>query len=386
MKKVLLVHNNYMNKGGEDTNLQDEVLLLKEKYIVETILFDNSIKLNLFDVLSFFTRSNLKSNKILLNKIKQFKPDVVYIHNTWFKANLGIFKLLIKNNIKTIIKIHNFRYECSRYWLLKNHLKEKAFCHACSKSKNKYSIFNKYFEESYIKSIILILYSKKYYKLLLSGMLHIFVINQFHKEKLIDLGVLEENLSVFHNPIKMNSEQNSYNPLSSYVVFAGRITASKGVEELISAWNKVSFTNLELLIIGSGELLKELKLKFETNDNVKFLDELNNQETIKLISQSRAVISCTKMYEGQPRLLSEASSNSIPSIYPSFGGMDEFFPVNYNLKFKQFDYDSLINQLRKLDNKDILLEKSKEVRSHIESLLNKEKLLSEFENTIVKIQ
>lgn len=386
MKKVLLVHNNYMNKGGEDTNLQDEILLLEEKYIVDTILFDNSIKLNIFDVISFFTRSNIKSNKILLNKIKQFKPDVVYVHNTWFKANLGIFKVLIKNNIKTIIKIHNFRYECSRYWLLKNHLKEKAFCHACSKSKKKYSIFNKYFEESYIKSIILILYSKKFYKLLLSGMVNIFVISQFHKEKLIELGVLEENLSVFHNPIKINSEINSYNPLSSYVVFAGRITASKGVEELISAWNKTSFTNLELLIIGSGELLKKLKLKFKTNDNVKFLDELNNHETIKLISQSRAVISCTKMYEGQPRLLSEASSNSIPSIYPSFGGMDEFFPKDYNLKFKQFDYDSLINQLRKLDNKDILLEKSKEVRSHIESLLNKEKLLSDFENTIGKIQ
>ena len=30
------------------------------------------------------------------------------------------------------------------------------------------------------------------------------------------------------------------------------------------------------------------------------------------------------MYEGQPRIFSEASV-LIPTIYPSFGGMDEFF-------------------------------------------------------------
>ena len=27
----------------------------------------------------------------------------------------------------------------------------------------------------------------------------------------------------------------------------------------------------------------------------------------------------------------------IPSIYPSFGGMDEYFPIDYEFKFTQFD-------------------------------------------------
>ena len=35
------------------------------------------------------------------------------------------------------------------------------------------------------------------------------------------------------------------------------------------------------------------------------------------------------MFEGQPRILCEASSLKVPSIFPSFGGMDEFFPANY---------------------------------------------------------
>ena len=50
-------------------------------------------------------------------------------------------------------------------------------------------------------------------------------------------------------------------------------------------------------------MLKSFELK-----NVTFLDELNNSETLKIISKARAVVTATRMYEGQPRLLSEALS------------------------------------------------------------------------------
>ena len=48
------------------------------------------------------------------------------------------------------------------------------------------------------------------------------------------------------------------------------------------------------------------------------------------------------MFEGQPRLISEASAYGIPSIYPSFGGLDEYFPEDYKLSFKQFDYENVV--------------------------------------------
>ena len=47
------------------------------------------------------------------------------------------------------------------------------------------------------------------------------------------------------------------------------------------------------------------------------------------------------MYEGQPRLLTEASYLGVPSIFPKFGGMGEFFPKNYELVFNQYDYEDL---------------------------------------------
>ena len=71
------------------------------------------------------------------------------------------------------------------------------------------------------------------------------------------------------------------------------------------------------------------------------------------------------MFEGQPRLITEASSYGIPSIYPSFGGLDEYFPIDYNLSFQQFNYSDLIEKINCLKNKKFLLEESKKIHTYI---------------------
>ena len=384
MKKILLIHNNYILKGGEDTNFEEEIQLLKKNYIVDYLIFENTVRISIIDVLSFFINSNFKSNKILKKKLNEFKPDLVYVHNTWFKANLGIFKVLKKHKVKTIIKIHNLRYECSRYWLLKNHIKSKSFCHACSKLPSKRAIFNKYYDESFIKSLVLILYSKKFIKLIRNEEFQIFVINKFHKEKLISSGVQKDKISIFYNPLNLESSVFKYNPDSNFIVYAGRITKSKGVEELVVLWKKMNVENLKLKIIGDGDQFNYLKSKYEGN-NIIFLGELDLEDTLDLISSSRAVVTCTKMYEGQPRLLSEASICSVPSIYPSFGGMDEFFPDNYDLKFEQFNYKSLESKLHSLQDRENLIKNSIDVHKHLKNILNPEILLSDFNKHIEQI-
>ena len=92
---------------------------------------------------------------------------------------------------------------------------------------------------------------------------------------------------------------------------------------------------------------------------------VENEKTKKLIKNSRAVITATKMFEGQPRLISEASAYGIPSIYTSFGGLGEYFPEDYKLSFKQFDYLDLVEKILLLQNKKLLLEESKKIHNHI---------------------
>ena len=374
MKKILIIHTKYKYFGGEDSNIVEELKFLKEKYIVEYIEFNNSDKLNLFDYIGFFTNSNLNSNKKLKLVLKEFKPDIVYIHNTWFKAGLKLFKIV--KNYKTIVKIHNFRFECTKSMLGKKHLNKDKYCLMCGFNGG---IFNKYFENSYLKSLFVLLYGKLYYKILLNGNLKLIVLTQFQKNFLIEKGFNPNKIEVIYNPIRFTLNNKSYNSSSSYVVYAGLLTKQKGVLELISAWNSTNNTDLELRLIGKPSIdLDEDNLP----ENIHLLGAIDHAATISQIKNSRAVVTATRMFEGQPRLLNEASSLGIPSIFPKFGGMSEFFPENYPLAFEQFNYEDLIKKLNYLHNESKLRDLSSTVYDYLDNLLNSETIYSKFDNFI----
>ena len=383
MKKILIINTKYKELGGEDSNILDEIDLLSKHYIVEYLEFDNSKKLSVFDLLSFLNNSNFISNKTVSRKIDEFKPDVAYIHNTWFKANLGIFKILKKKKVPVFVKIHNFRYWCANTYLLKNHLKGNKFCPACS-LKNSNKLINNYFPESFSKSLILIKFIRKYLSILKKNDIKILTITDFHKKFLTNLNIPQNKILKYNNPIKINQQiAKNYNSSSNYVVYAGRITESKGIEDLLLTWQKFSNTHgLILKIVGEGDLKETFKNSFN-QDSIEFVGYLNNLEVKKLISKSRAVITATKMYEGQPRLLCEASSLGIPSIFPNFGGMNEFFPPKYELSFEQYNYEDLNEKLLLLEKKDLLEKYSKENFKYVSSYLGEEKLNGIFSGFIL---
>ena len=147
---------------------------------------------------------------------------------------------------------------------------------------------------------------------------------------------------------------------------------------MISTFISCNFDNIELKIVGNGPLLSNLKSKYN-NLNIKFLGEKTNEEVLTLISQSKAVVTATKLYEGQPMLLCEASSMGIPSIFPRTGGVSEYFPKDYKLSFNQFDYGDLKKKLELIKKQELVLETGKENFDFISSYLNKQKLLDQFQ-------
>jgi glycosyltransferase involved in cell wall biosynthesis len=379
MKKLLIVHNFYKDFGGEDANIYEEIEFFEKEYEVSFFSYSNKDKINKFNMLSFIFRTNYQVNKRFKNIIDDFKPDVVYIHNTWFNINLGIFDILKQKNVKVLLKIHNFRYECSRHFFSRNHLLGKKNCDACGFDKPYFFIFNRYYKESYLKSFLLYLYSIKYFKILKNYPITLLPVSIFQKQKLEELGIRKEKIEVFNNPINFRDYQITKKTPS--VVYAGRLSKEKGIEELINAWLDCNLTSYVLYIIGEGSLKNNLIEKYK-GKNIKFLGYLPNKEVLDFISKAKAVVTATKLYEGQPRLLCEASSLGTISIYPSFGGMDEFFPKKYEFSFEQFNYKNLTKKFDLLENNIKYNEAALSISSYIIDKLNEEAIQSQFEHIV----
>ena len=382
MEKILLIHTKYQNFGGEDQSIINEVELLKTKFNVKTLMNTNKITNIVNDLITIVFNRNFLFEKKLRKDLKEFNPDFIYVHNTWFKVSLGIFKILNEQNKPVVIKLHNFRYHCTENYLHKNHLGNKKICEACGIQKNSKKIFNKYFENSYIKSFFAIKYGKKYLNILKNSKVKIVLLTDFHKQFLIKKGINQNRITVIPNFISIKDTKNN-TASNNYLVYAGRVSKEKGLFELLETFNKLEMNEVSLKIIGDGPLLSSLKKKYLNNSKFVFLGNTKNDEVLSIMSRSIGVVTATKLYEGQPTLLCEASSLGIPSIFPKTGGINEFFPKNYIYSYNQFDYKDLAEQLEKMINDTELKKIGIENQKFISNMLDKEEIVKMFKKVFI---
>lgn len=380
MKKILVVHNRYQLLGGEDVAVDSEIKFLSKHFEIKKVIFENKLENIFLDTFFLVTGFNLKSKKILNKAINEFNPDLIYLHNSWFKASLSIFKIIEKSKIPTIIKLHNFRYYCTKSFLSKNHLNGEEFCKACGYQGKKYRVINKYFKDSLLKSLLVLIYGKRYFSKLKSNKFKLLVLTEFHKKFLKNKLNINSKVYIHPNLITLDSfiDDNKNNTIS----YAGRISEEKGVDDLVESFIKADLKDTKLQIIGDGPLAKNLKNKFINNKNIIFHDFIENSNVISLLKGSKAVVTATKLYEGQPTLLCEASLLGVPAIFPKTGGIEEFFPLDYPLSFEQFNYDNLVSIFQNIDSMDSLKDIGSQNREFISNLLNEKRLLKNFKELI----
>ena len=77
----------------------------------------------------------------------------------------------------------------------------------------------------------MIIYGKAYFKILKDSKFKLLVLTEFHKSFLSNLGVDKEKISVYPNYLSHVDKLNLDS--EDYLIYAGRISKQKGVEELI---------------------------------------------------------------------------------------------------------------------------------------------------------
>ena len=162
------------------------------------------------------------------------------------------------------------------------------------------------------------------------------------------------------------------------LLFIGRIVPAKGVEISIKAFLGLKFSSdTNFIIAGYGSELVTLKQKYENNKNIEFKGMVNQEQALRLYSESKVFIS---LNPPEPFGITyvEAIANGMFVVAPKTGGQVDFlkmFPGRYYLVDK--------------DNKDSVMEGIKKgIKSNLLPLNDNELKLLSFENTyrtIIKI-
>lgn len=344
--KVLQIHNKYRHYGGEDAVVDNEFKLLKANNIEVYQLFFNNEELSL-GALLFNRTSFLKT----INEIKLHKPDVVHVHNIFYKASPSILMAAKKMNVPVVITLHNFRLLCSGALFLRN-------SEVCIKCKNLiypyHGVLNKCFQNSYSKSLILSTFIgiNKYFNTWDKYIDNVILLTPFIKN-LIKNSSLEINVNKLL--IKPNStddfiEDNTLEKVRDGFLFVGRLSKEKGIDTLIKIFNNLPHVKLD--IIGSGEL--ELDLKRKANSNITFHGKQERGFIKQKLLKTKALLFPSICYEGLPNTIIESFSSGTPVIANNIDNINEIIEDNFNGEILNFKIDKVtIKKIDEFDKKDL---------------------------------
>jgi glycosyltransferase involved in cell wall biosynthesis len=224
----------------------------------------------------------------------------------------------------------------------------------------------------------MIIYGKKYLKILKDKDINLLVLTNHQKNYIEEYLEITKPVTVAVNNLELKKDISDIdlNSIEQSILYGGRVSSEKGVREMIAAFLTANIEGVTLKIIGDGPDLKYLKNKYRDNKEIRFLGQISNNEVINHIQASNLVATSTKLFEGQPTILCEASLMGIPSIFPDSGGISEFFPQDYEFSFKQFDYKNLESKIKEFFLLDDPSEVGEKNKMFLEKYLNDNALVT----------
>ncbi|MDP4277421.1 MAG: glycosyltransferase family 1 protein [Bacteroidota bacterium] len=128
----------------------------------------------------------------------------------------------------------------------------------------------------------------------------IITVSQTSKNEIVSrFGMNSDNVHVIYNAVTENSEHFRTKQMNkNYILFVGSMDPRKNLERLISAFQLVETTGVNLKIVGGNEKsFKEIRFNESKNNQIEFLGRVDDETLFQLYSNAIAFI-FPSLYEG----------------------------------------------------------------------------------------
>jgi len=347
--RILVIHNRYLQYGGEDATFESEVRLLKQnRHDVEVLIFDNHLLDSLVEKIksSYNLFYNRQSEKKVRQIIEKFNPDVIHVHNFFYVASPSIFYAARRSKTPIVVTLQNFRLICSGALLMRS----GSVCELCVYSRFPFQgVIHRCHKNSSLQTALLTLVTG-FHKLIgtwIHQVSHYVAVTEFTRQKYINssLNISASKISVKPNSVKdfgigLRKER------KDYFLYIGRLSKEKGIDILLAAFRDVKYT---LHIIGDGPERQKVIEEAVVNSAIVYHGYQGKEFIIEKLKKCKALVFPSVWYECLPITILEAFSTGTPVIISDIGNLNTIVTDNFNgLHFNKSDIDSLQSALGKI--------------------------------------
>lgn len=338
LRRILVVHNAYQLRGGEDAVVDAELELLRgHGHVVEVFQRHNdelkSVPRWKAAVDTFWSGHSVTA---LTELIRRFQPDVVHFHNTFPLISPAAYWAVRAAGLPVVQTLHNFRLHCPQA----TYLREGRVCEDCLGHLPWRGALRGCYRDSRAQSAVLggMLVLHRALGTYRDKVTRYIALNEFCRRKFIEGGLPANRVMVKPNfvdfPPPLLAERDGF-------LFVGRLSVEKGVDVLTKAWALVERVS-SLRVAGTGPEAGLL----EGHPGLTALGALSGEAVRIEMGRSVALVLPSICYESFPRTLVEAFACALPVIASRLGPLRDLIEDNVTgLLFEPGDPADLVQKL-----------------------------------------
>jgi glycosyltransferase involved in cell wall biosynthesis len=315
--RVLIAHNAYLERGGEDTVVSAESALLTERGHEVAFYHRHNDELTQQSRIGSATNAiwSRSSAEDVATIVRDFQPDVIHCHNTFPLISPSIYWAARRLRVPVVQTLHNFRLFCPQAQLLRAGLIcEECIGHVPWRAV-RYRCYRDSFAQSLVSSSIISIHRSlgTYDKCITRYV----ALNDFCRDKFIQAGLPANKICVKPNfvdhpgPGTLQGKRSRYGGL-----FVGRLSGDKGVLTLLDALSHYPETLTFVMGTGVYQSLVSERL------GAMFLGFKGMPEIYEKMMGSSYLIVPSLWYENFPRTIVEAFSCGLPVIASRLGALE----------------------------------------------------------------
>jgi glycosyltransferase involved in cell wall biosynthesis len=318
--KVLMVHNYYRQKGGEDEVFAAESRLLESRghQVVCHTVHNDAIAPTGRLRLAAGTVWSQSSYSVIRSLIRRERPDLVHFYNTFPLLSPAVYYAARAEGRAVVQSLHNYRLMCANGEFFRDG-------HPCEDCLGRPLALDGIIHRCYRGdrgASAAVTAMRVVHRLLgtWSDLVDVYLagVTEWSRAKFLRSGIPDAKLVT--KPNFTFPDPGPGTGRGRYAIFIGRLVPQKGVATLLGAWQRIG-DRMALRILGRGPLEADVIRAAAGNPAIRFLGHRPLQEMYAELKEASFLVFPSHWYEALPRTIVDSFAVGTPVLASGLGAM-----------------------------------------------------------------
>lgn len=311
--KILIAHNAYQQRGGEDTVVDAEAALLQRHgHDVEMYRQHN-------DALNDMPKASAAATTIWSQRsahdidalCRRLQPDIIHVHNTFPLISPSLYWAAARSGVPVVQTLHNFRLLCPQAIFLR----DGKVCEDCIGKVPWRAVTRKCYRSSAMQSAVIagMLTTHRALGTYRDRVTRYIALNRFARDKYIEGGLPATRFRIKPNFVVSSAQPTWHNRRGG--LYVGRLSSEKGLDVLARAVELAREVPID--VIGNGPMEDVARQAF----GAQWLGYLPLEDIMARMGRAQFLVLPSICYENSPRTIVEAFACGLPVIASRLGAL-----------------------------------------------------------------